>query len=537
MYRLVYSHDGESREFLLLKDHITIGRMVDNDIVLSDHTISRRHAELFKTPDGWKIVDQGSRNGTRVNDAPVKEALLNPGDVVTLGMYALRFEAEMSEKVMIATTEDASVPEGTIIRSVDEIESQLSAGRMDKKAALGTADIDRLARTSHILAVLSEVGRTLLSTADIEGLLEKIMDVIFQYVHAQRGVILLCNPKTGDLEPRTVRESGGGRDTIQISRTIAKKAFEEGVAILCQDAQVDPRFKAGESIRFLGIRSALCVPLKVEDKVLGLLYVDTPVKVKAYEDFDLELLTALAGYAALGIQQAQLRAAIEEERRAKARLERYHSPSVVSRIMEAGDASESLTLEVRELVATVLFSDLVGFTTLTEHMPPHDVARMLNTYFSRMTDILFANEGTLDKFMGDAIMAIFGAPIDSEDHARRAVMCALEMKQALRELNDENSDQRPLRFRIGINTGPVVAGDIGSIRRMEYTVLGTTVNVASRLESEVAEPGQIIVGEQTYEAIRDEFEFERIGKVKVKGLSQPITVYEVKRPRNDDTSH
>jgi adenylate cyclase len=277
--------------------------------------------------------------------------------------------------------------------------------------------------------------------------------------------------------------------------------------------------------------------LKVEDKVLGLIYVDTPVKVKAYEDFDLDLLSALSGYAALGIQQAQLRAVIEEERQAKARLERYHSPSVVSRILDAGAVGEAMTLQVREVTGSILFSDLVGFTTLTEDMPPSEVARMLNTYFTRMTDVIFAHEGTLDKFMGDAIMAIFGAPILSEDHARRAVLCALEMRHALKELNEENADSPPLRFRIGINTGPVVAGDIGSPRRMEYTVLGTTVNVASRLESEVAEPGQIIVGEETYQAIRDSFECEKVGKVKVKGLTQPLTVYSVTRALSSDTEH
>jgi adenylate cyclase len=210
---------------------------------------------------------------------------------------------------------------------------------------------------------------------------------------------------------------------------------------------------------------------------------------------------------------------------------------VVSRILDAGETGEAFTLEVREVTGTIFFSDLVGFTTLTEHMPPGEVASMLNEYFSRMADIIFQHEGTLDKFIGDAIMAIFGAPIDSEDHARRAVLCALEMKKALREFNEENAQSRTLRFRIGINTGPVVAGDIGSIRRMEYTVLGTTVNVASRLESEVAEPGQIVVGEETYKAIKDEFVCERVGRVKVKGLSQPLVVYEVKGPIESPTAH
>jgi adenylate cyclase len=159
---------------------------------------------------------------------------------------------------------------------------------------------------------------------------------------------------------------------------------------------------------------------------------------------------------------------------------------------------------------------------------------MLNAYFSRMTDVIFRYEGTLDKYMGDAIMAIFGAPLPYDDHARRAVRCALEMRRELDRFNEEHADAPKLNFRIGVNSGPVVAGDIGSLRRMEYSVLGTTVNVASRLQSEVAEPGQIVVGEATYKKLGGGFEFEPLGKVKVKGLTKPIlafTVHEGARPR------
>lgn len=299
------------------------------------------------------------------------------------------------------------------------------------------------------------------------------------------------------------------------------------MAILSQDAQVDPRFQAGESIRFLGIRSALCVPLKAEDKVLGLIYVDTPMKVKAYEEWDLDLLTALGGYAAVGIQQAALRAAVEAERIAKSRLERYHSPSVVDRIVRGGATDEAFRLDVRELEATVLFADLVGFTTMSESMAPRDVATLLNAYFSTMTDVVFAHEGTLDKFIGDCIMAIFGAPISSEDHALRAVRAALEMRVALQDFNASRPGGTPLNFRIGINTGSVVAGDIGSLRRMEYSVLGTTVNAAARLQTEVAEPGQIVIGEGTRQHLGGAFECRKIGDVKVKGLRAPLPCYEV----------
>jgi adenylate cyclase len=529
MFRLTYMLNGEPRSFQLQGTRITIGRMGGNDLVLPDHTVSRNHAELTHTTDGWKVVDLGSRNGTRVNDVFIREAHVSSGSTITLGRFILHMEEEPSKEVRIGpSSEGEAMGEGTIIRSVEEVNQLLAADSARRKVELAPADVDSLTRTSRILAVLSEVSKALLSASnDVESILEKIMDVIFQYVQAQRGAILLMNAK-GELEPKIVRQVGDRRDPIQISQTIARKAVEEGLAILTQDAQVDPRFEAGESIRFLGIQAALCVPLKLEDTVLGLIYVDNPVKVRAYDDFDLDLLTALSGYAAIGIQQARLRAAIEEERLAKSRLERYHSPSVVNQILTVGTGGEAFALDVREAEATILFSDIVGFTTLTENMAPRDVALMLNAYFSRMTDVLFSHEGTLDKFIGDALMAIFGAPIHSEDHARRAVLSALDMRRALSQFNEDHPETPPLKFRIGINTGPVVAGDIGSIRRMEYSVLGTTVNVASRLQSEVAKPGEIVIGEATYKRIAGDFEFDPLGKVKVKGLSRPILAFAVR---------
>ncbi|MEW5765229.1 MAG: adenylate/guanylate cyclase domain-containing protein [Acidobacteriota bacterium] len=536
MFWLTYTVDGETRRLLLAKERVSLGRMPDSDLVVPDHTVSRRHADLVRTAEGWKIVDLGSRNGTRVNDVAVHESPLSSGDTIHLGSFPLRFEEDIRDRVQITPSEeDGLVTEGTIIRPVEEIQSALGLAELEKPAAApALQDVQRLSRVSRILSVLSEVSRTLLSADDVEGVLEKILDVVFEYLPAQQAVILLVDPKTGALESRAVRQTGKGTGPIRISSSIARKSREDGVAILCHDAQVDPRFKAGESIRFLGIRSALCVPLKLKDKVLGIIYADTPLKTKAFGDFDLDLLSALSGYAAMGIRQAELRAAVEAERRAKARLERYHSPSVVRRIISAGEAAEGIALDVREVTGTVLFADLVGFTSMTENMPPGEVAHMLNACFSRMTDVIFGHEGTLDKFIGDCVMAVFGAPIPTQDHAVRAVQCALDMRWALEKLNREQADKPPLVFRFGINSGPLVAGDIGSVRRMEFTVLGATVNAASRIETSIARPGQILVGEATYHLAKDEFLFEKVGDMEVKGLSKPLAVYEVKGQIEDD---
>ncbi len=531
MFRLAYAIQGENRFLTLDRERATVGRQEGNDLVLDDHTVSRRHAEFVRESDGWMVKDLGARNGVSVNGARVKQCILNAGDVVTLGLFELRFEEELSERVRIAPSQtEIPVPSGTIIRSVDDIRGELEAARL-AQAPPGQDEeqLGRLARNSKILAVLADMSRTLISAKDLDEVLEKIMDVVMEHVQAQRGVLLLAGQRMGNLEPKVVRQGDSSSEIIQISQTIARKALSEGVAILTQDAQMDARFQAGMSIRMLGIRSALCVPLKLEEKVLGLIYVDTPLKVKAYADFDLDLLSALAGFGAVAIRQAELRAKLQEERVAKLRLERYHSPAVVAQILSSGESSGAFSLEVREMNVSVLFADIVGFSTLSEDIAPREVALLLNDYFSRMADVIFKHDGTLDKFIGDAIMAVFGAPIEADDHAAKAVGCALEMREALREFNEGTLPGRPpLNFRIGINSGHVVAGDIGSVRRMEYSVLGNTVNLASRFQSEVAAPGQIAVGEATYQACKDQFQFEKLGKVKVKGITKPITAYEVK---------
>jgi adenylate cyclase len=178
----------------------------------------------------------------------------------------------------------------------------------------------------------------------------------------------------------------------------------------------------------------------------------------------------------------------------------------------------------------VLFADIVGFTTMSEKMIPAAVALLLNDYLTRMTEVIFRYEGTLDKYIGDAIMAVFGAPLDMPDHAERAIRVALEMQERLGEWNSEHKDGPNLRIRIGINSGKAVAGEIGSINKREYTVLGDTVNTASRLESGVAKPGTVVIGENTYALADGKFECRPLGSFSLKGKEREVRVYEVIAP-------
>jgi adenylate cyclase len=167
---------------------------------------------------------------------------------------------------------------------------------------------------------------------------------------------------------------------------------------------------------------------------------------------------------------------------------------------------------------------------MSEKMSPAAVSLLLNDYFSRMTDIIFKYEGTLDKYIGDAIMAVFGAPLDMPDHCVRAIKAALEMRDQLEAFNAEHKDGPTIRIRIGINSGKAMAGELGGMNKKEYTVLGDTVNTASRLESSVAKPMQVVVGENTYNATKAHFDFRSLGPATLKGKERTVEVYEVLGP-------
>jgi len=268
------------------------------------------------------------------------------------------------------------------------------------------------------------------------------------------------------------------------------------------------------------------VPLWKGDAVIGIIHVDTPVQANSFTKADLELLSALANYAAVAIEQARLNEKIRDERFARERLEKYFSPSVVARILSEGEK------EAQELEATILFADIVGFTRLAAKMTPPAVAELLNDCLSFMAEAVFEQEGTVDKFVGDCIMAVFGAPYTQADHAVRAVRVALEIRRRLAELNEARRPRPPIEMRMGINSGRVVAGPIGSAKRKEITVLGDAVNVASRLESAVARAGSIVVGERTFELVKDVFVLGDLGRVALEGKEEGIQAYEVLAERN-----
>lgn len=288
----------------------------------------------------------------------------------------------------------------------------------------------------------------------------------------------------------------------------------------------DPHLGGAKSILAQQIRSAMCVPLWRKDKIIGVIQLDSVRLDNQFGKEDLELLKVIGSQMALIIEQASLNEQIREEERMRSRLERYHSPQVIEMILKGDQERKEDLMEPKDLTATILFTDIIGFTRLAEQMPPRDVNMILNQYFRRMTDIVFQYDGTLDKYMGDGLMAVFGAPMEKEDDAERAILAAKKMREELLGIRAQRGIQGKFNIRIGINTGRVVAGNIGSPKRMDYTVIGDPVNIAARLEA-VAEPNQILIGEETCRRVKGKFQIKEVGPRTVKGKRAEIRVYEV----------
>jgi adenylate cyclase len=199
---------------------------------------------------------------------------------------------------------------------------------------------------------------------------------------------------------------------------------------------------------------------------------------------------------------------------------------VIEAVLGDSDLEES---SVAVCETSIMFADIVGFTARCESLPPEEVAAFLNQFFSLAADAIFEFGGTLDKFIGDAVMAFFGAPLPQADHAERAVRSALALMASLDAWNRDRAAARadPIQVRVAIHSGPVVVGDIGSAKRVDYTVLGNTVNIAARLEEYVAVPGSVVIGETTHAAVKDLFPTEQLGEVGLKGLSRKINAFRV----------
>lgn len=557
---------GKSWELELASGSIySIGRAQGNDIVLNDRRVSRQHAQVVAENGDYKLIDgyfvggeiHRSVNRVFVNGMPYFEKNLEPGDLITIGASRLEFEEVKEEKPKSPVTQpeksrEITMPEMPItgvnyddqplghtqlLMSASEIIGRQTSLPGEAKPVT-PEELKVLRRKAQILEMFYKMSKTLGTVFDLKEIFVQATDLIFRGTPADRVVALLADEtldgKILDYSLYPIAAKARDKkmeamlDQLTISRTITQKVMREKVSLLSQDAKTDSQFSGAESIVSQGVRSTICAPLVTESSVHGVVYADRLDPFSSFSEDDLELISAVAAQTAVTVETVKAHKRLAREEVARANYSRFMPEYVVKQLLENPD---SFRLGGANQTITVLFADIRGFTTLaeTEGENPEKIVGLLNRYFTAMSDIIFAHGGTLDKYIGDELMAIFGAPTASPQDADNAIQTAIDMQKRMQTLNKELKAEgfSAIEIGIGMNTGVATVGYIGSEQRSEYTAIGDTVNLASRLQSN-ARGGQILISEATAKAAEKTLALGPQPPMQVKNRVQPVSLFELK---------
>jgi len=492
VYELLFLTGGRAGQVVPITRTLVAGRSADCSLVVPDPNTSRHHCGFVL--DGANVVleDRHSINGTYLNDVLLTApATMQDGDEVRIGQTLLRFGVRKRKD----EPDDA-----TQVFSLRDMSDSGRPDKFDERTSLLMADLPARAIDERGLALRLEaiikVSKALVNIRDFDRISHGILDALFEvFPQADRGFLMLGND-VSQLVPQAVKSRGKvfAADLV-ISRSICRSAIEHRRAILFNDLTAGD-FTVGESVYALNIRGAMVVPLIVEDEILGVLQIDTPVQRAAFTASDLELAAAVSQQAAIALHNAFLLRKVEEESTSRTSLMRFLPGAMVEQVLLG---KLDLALGGNTCHGTILFSDIVGFTGFAETLPPETVVKLMNDYFSRMVPCIENLGGAVDKFMGDAILAVWGVPLVKPDAALRAAGAALAMQNACVGLDTRRycEDGPCLEMGIGINSGTVVAGNIGADNRVSYTVIGDAVNTAQRMEVAACR-GQILISQATW---------------------------------------
>jgi PAS domain S-box-containing protein len=529
----------------------------------------------------------------------------------------------------------------------DELASLLTSLQTDLESLERVLEAQAEERAG--LAALADVAGIVNSSLKLPEVLNQVMDQIIRLMGAERAFLMLYDEETRELEfqaARNLDQETVSESSFEISRSVVYQVASDGEPVLATNAQLDPRFKGQESVVSYALRSILCVPLRVRERIIGVVYADNRIRTGIFTEQDRDMLTAFADQAAIAIENARLfenvtaaktlmdnvfasiasgvittdvegfitllnRAAgrilgviegqaegrhhhealpafapvldslmeevqrdkqpivgreiepelpergrvnlqlsiaplqeaseewqglavvmddLTERRRLEAQerfiretFQRYVSPAVVQRLLEDPG---SLRLGGNRQEVTIFFADIRGFTTFSEERAPEELVEVLNGYLALGAEAVLAEEGTLDKFIGDAVMAIYNAPLSQPDHTIRAVRTAVRMRDAIIEHHKNVAPADRLNYGAGIAVGEAVVGNVGTAQQLNYTAIGASVNLAKRLQ-ETAAAGQILLSEWVYKRVEDIVEGRELDPVTMKGFSVPIKVYEL----------
>jgi adenylate cyclase len=372
--------------------------------------------------------------------------------------------------------------------------------------------------------LLYEFARDISSSLELKEVLGKVMDRVISLMHASRGFIVLVDPDSGAM---SVEQAGGEADPEKSrsflgSKTVIEQVVRTGKAVVSTDATLDDRFKGQQSVILQNLRSIIAVPLRTKGKVIGAVYVDNPFRAAIFEEKDKEFLQAISDLAAIAIDNARQYSRSEFLRHL---FELHVNKQVTDYVLARSDLNRPFLLGERRAV-TMLNSDIAGFSTLSQSMKAEELVEFLNRYFSRMIDIVLDNGGNIDKFQGDGMLVVFGAPNVMADHADRAFNAAQSMVREVAVLNREliEGGKPTIAIGIGLDTGDVVAGHVGSDKRLEFTLIGVPVNNSAYLSK--VRPPRVLLSESTRDALPSSLLVVDYEPMLLKGASKPQAIFQ-----------
>ncbi|HEY3452599.1 MAG TPA: adenylate/guanylate cyclase domain-containing protein [Myxococcales bacterium] len=364
--------------------------------------------------------------------------------------------------------------------------------------------------------IAEEFHRRVALESNLSAMVERILAVIFDLLPAEGCAMWL---HTG----QTAGRSREGTQKVEVPRAIIDQVLKSATGVVINNALTDERFDRSASVMVRGIQSVMAVPLRTpRSGTVGILYAESHSVDSAFGQSDLPLLESIGAQAAILLDNAALLVQMRREVENRMSLQRFLSPGAAEEVL---GGRLKLRMEGQRAEITVLFIDIRGFTTMSSQMQPEEVVGFLNTFFAEMVECVERHGGIVDKFIGDCVMALWGAIDQRQDNPRRAVACALEMVLRASAIK---ADGRPLEVGVGINTGTAVVGAIGSKRRLDYTAIGSTVNLSARLCG-LADPGQVIITEDTLRQAGPGIVTEAGEPVILKGIDHAVVPYVVKR--------
>lgn len=379
------------------------------------------------------------------------------------------------------------------------------------------------------LLPLYELGERFILSRSRDEILDGLMETLSQQTGAQRLSVMLWEEKENSLKivaSRGIQKDIAEKIRLRPGENIAGRVYQEGRPLIINGGPEDnPRMKHLLTVE--DITAAISFPLKSRDATLGVLNISKVGKGTPFVESDIEMVSIICRQAVMALENLKSMDEKAERVRVRTLLEQYLSPEVTEMLISSGED----LLEVGEIrSAAILFADIRNFTPLVRQIPLQTIRSFLNDFFGQFSEIIFRFNGTMNKFLGDAVLAFFGAPVSVAEPESAAVDSAILMHRAFKELKEawagENEALRRIGLGIGISSGEVFLGNVGSKRRLDYTVIGTDVNIAQRLSSE-AFSGEILVTESIRRQLEPRFSILSQSSRKLKGMDQQIDVFAI----------